>query len=134
MHRKPNGKYRFCIDFRKVNEVTKHDAVPIQNLEELLDQLQGAVFISKLHLSQAFFHIELDERSREITAFAVPGKGLFQFKRMAFGLRNGPASFQRLTDLIIPPEWSPYVRKYVDDFIIFTKTLKGAHSMGLTCH
>lgn len=49
---------------------------------------------------------------------------MFQFKRMAFGLRNGPASFQRLTDLIMPPEWSPYVRKYVDDFIIFTKTLE----------
>lgn len=54
LHRKPNEKYRFCIDFRKVNEVTKHDSVPIQNLDGLLDQLQRAVCISKLDLSNAF--------------------------------------------------------------------------------
>uniref|UniRef100_A0A6V7LWV4 Reverse transcriptase domain-containing protein n=1 Tax=Bracon brevicornis TaxID=1563983 RepID=A0A6V7LWV4_9HYME len=124
--KKPDGSYRFCVDYRPLNAVTKHLALPMQNLEDLLDCAHGAMHVSKIDISQAFYHIPLDEKSKEKTALAVPGMapGLFQFKRMPFGLKNSPAYFQMLTDKIVPPAWSTNVRKYVDDFLIFTRTLE----------
>lgn len=79
---KPNKTYRFCLDLRKVNAVTKKDAYPLPLIGSILDKLRLARYISTIDLSQAFFQIPLDEKSREITAFAVPGKGLYQFKRL----------------------------------------------------
>lgn len=84
-YRKPNGKYRFCIDFRKVNEVTEHDAVAIQNSDELLHQFQGAIFFPKLDSSQAFFHIDLNEKSREMIAFVYPEKACFNSNEWRLG-------------------------------------------------
>lgn len=98
----------------------------MQNLEDLLDCAHGAVYVSKIDLTQAFYHIPLDAQSNEKTAFAIPGlsPGLFQFTRMPFGVKNGPAYFQMLTDMIIPAAWSNEVRKYADDFLVFTRTLE----------
>lgn len=86
---KPNGTYRFCLDFRKVNEVSKKDAYPLPFMSNILDCLRSANYISTLDLSQAFHQIPLEPESREITAFTVPYRGLFHFKRMPFGLTNG---------------------------------------------
>ncbi|XP_066585575.1 uncharacterized protein [Prorops nasuta] len=118
----PGGKYRFCIDFRRVNEVTRKDAYPIPHIDSILDKLRHARYISTLDLSQVYFQIPLGDESREITAFIVPGKGLFQFRRMRYGLTNAPATFQRMMDQLIPPEFDPYVFVYLDDIIIVTNT------------
>ena len=82
---KRNGKYRFCLDFRKVNEVTKKDAYPLPYMSVILDRLRAAKYISTLDLTKAFHQVPLSESSKPITAFTVPGKGLFQFKTMLFG-------------------------------------------------
>ena len=62
--------------------------------------------------------------SKEITAFTVPGKGLFQWNVMPFGLSNAPATFQRLVDKLIDPEMEPNVFAYLDDLIIVTETFE----------
>ncbi|XP_043285560.1 uncharacterized protein [Venturia canescens] len=93
MVKKANGKLRFCLDFRKVNSVTKKDAYPIPLMNSILDRLRQANYITTLDLSQAYSQIPLAEDSREITAFTVPGMGLFQFRRMPFGLTNAPLHF-----------------------------------------
>lgn len=119
---KPNGKYRFCLDFRKVKEVSRKDAYPLPLMTGILDKLRSAQYISTLDLSQAYFQIPLEKSSREITAFAVPGRGLFQFIRMPYGLTDAPATFQRLVDTLIGPEMDPYAFAYLDDMIIVTET------------
>lgn len=124
MVRKPNNTYRFCLDLRKVNAVTKKDAYPLPLMTSILDKLRVARYISTIDLSQAFFQIPLEEKSREITAFAVPGKGLYQFKRLPYGLTNSPAVFQRLVDTLIGPELQPNVYSYIDDLIIVTETFE----------
>ena len=94
------------------------------NMDSILDKFRRAKFISKVDLKQAYFQIPLDEESRKYMAFAVPGSGLWQFKRMPFELTNAPATFQRLIDALFTPEMEPYVFGYLDDTIIATETLE----------
>jgi len=124
MVKKPNGKYRFCLDFRKVNSLSKKDAYPLPNMNGILDKLRAARYISTIDLSQAYFQIPLAENSREITAFSVPGKGLYHFTRMPYGLTGAPATFQRLLDRLIGPEMEPFAFAYLDDIVIVTPTFE----------
>ncbi|BES89445.1 multicellular organismal development [Nesidiocoris tenuis] len=120
MVRKPNNTYRFCIDFRRVNAVTKKDSYPMPNINTLLDSLRQAAFLSKLDLEQAFLQVPLaDEISRDVTSFIVPGRGLFRFRSMPFGLSNSPATFQRLADSIFLDLY-PQVVVFLDDILICT--------------
>lgn len=122
MVKKSNGKWRFCIDFRKVNGVSKKDAYPLPNMLGILDQLRQAHYISTIDLSQAYFQIPLAENAKPITAFIVPGRGLFQFTRMPFGLSNAPATLQRYIEKVLGPELYPHVFVYPDDIIIMAET------------
>ena len=117
---KAEGKISFCIDFRAVNAITKKDAYPLPHMDALLDNLGDARYLSKIDLSQAYHQIPLASESREITAFAVPQKGLFHYTRLPYGLTNAPASFQRGMDKIFGPEWQPKVFVYMDDIIVAT--------------
>jgi len=124
MVKKKDGSLRFCVDYRQVNAVTKKDAYPLPNMAALLDELRQANYISTLDLSKAYWQVELSKDSREISAFTVPGRGLFQFTRMPFGLSNAPASMQRGLDKLLGPEFYPHVFVYLDDIIIVTKTFE----------
>ena len=124
MVRKSDGGHRLCIDFRKLNEVAKKDAYPMKNISEILDKLSSAKYISKIDLSEAFHQIPLAEESKELTAFPVPGKGLFHHNRMPFGLSGAPARFQRLLDRLITPEFEPHAFAYLDDIIVVSETFK----------
>ncbi|XP_015118746.1 uncharacterized protein LOC107042262 [Diachasma alloeum] len=121
---KPSRKYRFCIDFRRVNEVTKKDAYLVANMTGILNELRQAKYISTLDLSAAYWQIPLAEDSKEITAFTVPGRGFFQFERMPYGSTNAPATFQRALDKIIGPEMYPHVFVNLDDIIIVSSTFE----------
>ncbi|KAL7297476.1 hypothetical protein TKK_0009845 [Trichogramma kaykai] len=121
---KKDGKIRFCIGFRKVNMITKKDAYPMHHIDSVLDNLRNAEFLSKIDLCQAYHQIPLHPDSKEITAFAVQGKGLFHHKRLLYGLTNAPASFQRAMDNLFGPEWQPHVFIYMDDIIIATATFE----------
>ncbi|XP_025268292.1 uncharacterized protein K02A2.6-like [Camponotus floridanus] len=122
MIKKPNGSYRFCLDFRKLNNVSKKDAYPLPYMNAILDKLRSASYISTIDLSQAYFQIPLERNSRELTAFTVPGKGLFHFTRMPYGLTGAPATFQRLLDRLIGPEMESHAFAYLDDIVVVTRT------------
>ena len=119
--KKHDGGYRFCVDFRDVNKVTKKDAYPTQNMDSILDKLRKARYLTKIDLKQAYFQIKMERSSRQYTAFSVPGSGLWQFKRMAFGLSNSPMTFLRLVDALFGPEFEPNVFAYLDDILIVTE-------------
>lgn len=119
---KANGELRFCLDSRKLNQVSKHDAYPLPYIRQILDQLSNCQFLSSIDLKSAFWQIPLEESSREKTAFTVPGRGLFQFKVMCFGLTSAPATQQRLMDKLFGPEFDGKVFIYLDDIIIISSS------------
>ena len=84
---KPEVKYRMCIDYRKLNQVSKGDAFPIPNMDQMLNRLQEARFISTLDLSMAYHQVRVAKHYRHLTALVVPGKGIFEYVRMPFGLK-----------------------------------------------
>ena len=113
--------YRFCVDYRDLNNVTRRDAYPIPNMDTILHKLRQVRYLTKIDLRLAYFQIPLEKASRKYTAFVLPGSGLWQFTRMPFGLMNAPSTFQRLIDTLFGPEMQPNVFGYLDDIVIVTE-------------
>ena len=119
--RKKDGSTRFCIDYRKLNDVTRKDAYPLPWIDATVDRLHGSQWFSTFDLLSGYWQVEVDEADRQKTAFCTP-EGLFQFKVMPFGLCNAPATFQRLMDLVLAGlQWSDCL-VYIDDVIVLGRT------------
>ncbi|XP_065361991.1 uncharacterized protein LOC135955566 [Calliphora vicina] len=117
------GKVRFCLDSRKLNDVTTKDAYPIPNIDGLISRLPPVNIISKIDLKDAFWQIELSKESRPKTAFTVPNRPLYQFVRMPFGLCNAPQTMCRLMDKVIPYDLKGQVFVYLDDLLVVSHSL-----------
>lgn len=122
--KKPDGSYRWVVDLRAVNRVTKADSYPLPKVNDILDQLRDAKYISSVDLKSAYFQIPLEESSKEKTAFIIPGRGLFQFKRMPQGLHTSAATWQRFIDRVLGEDLKPFVFVYLDDIIIISQTFE----------
>ena len=118
---KKNGKLRFCIDYRKLNDVTIKDAYPLPNITETLDSFHGARYFSTLDLASGYWQVAIAEEDKPKTAFKTKF-GHFEFNKMPFGLTNAPATFQRLMDRILRNEIEEFVQVYLDDIIIYSKS------------
>jgi hypothetical protein len=116
-----NGKPRFCIDYRKLNVVTITDKFPIPQQSEILSSLSGAQVLSSLDALSGFTQLEMAAEDVEKTAFRTH-RGLAQFKRMPFGLRNGPSIFQRVMQGILSPYLWLFTLVYIDDIVVYSKT------------
>ena len=131
---KKDGSLRFCIDYRKLNEVTVRDAYPIPRIDDTLDALQHASYLSTLDLRSGYWQVEMDPTSRPLTAF-VTHKGLFECTVMPFGLTNAPATFQRLMDIVLAGLKWKCCLVYLDDIIVYSPTfqqhLQDLHSVFL---
>ncbi|GBP97703.1 Retrovirus-related Pol polyprotein from transposon 297 [Eumeta japonica] len=121
--RKP-GKVRLCLDSRKLNAITKKDSYPLPHINGLLSRLKDTHFISGIDLKDAFFQIRLTESSKEKTAFAVPGRPLYHYRVMPFGLCNGPQAMSRLMDKTIPSRLRENVFVYLDDLLVCSATFE----------
>ncbi|KAK9730836.1 Integrase zinc binding domain [Popillia japonica] len=119
---KKDGSLRFCVDFRKVNQVTEKDAYPLPYIANTLDKLRNAHYLTSLDIKSGYWQIPLHPDSRQYTAFTIPNRGLFEFCRLPFGLTTAPSVFQRIIDRVIGADLKPYVFTYLDDIIIITPT------------
>ena len=119
--KKKDGSIRFCIDFRKLNSLTRKDAYPLPRIDECLESLGGSKWFSTLDLASGYWQCEVEESDRPKTAFSTH-KGLFQFKVMPFGLSNAPACFERLMELVLRGLLWEKCLCYLDDIIVMGKT------------
>lgn len=118
---KKTGEKRFCVDYRKLNAITKRDVFPIPDIQCSLDALSGSRFFSLLDLRSGYYQIALDPKDAEKTAF-ITMDGLWQFKVMPFGLCNAPATFSRMMTMVLGGLLFNTCLVYIDDLIVFSKT------------
>ena len=118
--RKKDSSLRLCVDYRRLNSMSKADAYPMPRVDELIDRVAGAPYISTLDLTKGYWQVPVAQEDREKTAFTTP-YGLFQFKRMPFGLQGAPATFQRMVDRLLDG-CGKFSGAYLDDVIIFSET------------
>ncbi|GFW89521.1 hypothetical protein TNCV_1514721 [Trichonephila clavipes] len=117
---KPNNQFRLCIDYWKLNEVTVPDTYPLPRMDDLLQEAKHTAYISTNDLMSGYHQVNVNPADRDKTTFVCPF-GTYRFKRMPFGLKNAPTTFQRLMDIFrrgLP------VLAYLDDVIIMSRTFE----------
>ena len=117
---KKGGGTRFAIDYREINKITKDDAYPLPNINEILDMVAGSSLFSCLDLTSAYWQLPMARDSIPLTAF-VTHRGLYEFVRCPYGLKQAPSVFQRFMNSILAPV-SHFCLVYIDDVIIFSKS------------
>ena len=121
--RKRDGTLRLCVDYRKLNNVTKADKFPLPNLNDAVFGLHGVKFFTSLDLVRGYYQLPLEEASREYTAFSTP-RHHWQFKRLSFGLKNAPAAFQREMQHVLSGFPWRRVIVYIDDVLIMSDSFE----------
>ncbi|CAB3260211.1 unnamed protein product [Arctia plantaginis] len=127
---KKTGGQRLCVDYRALNRRTLKDHFPLPLIEDQIDQLSGSKYFTCLDLTSGYYQIPVKADCRHLTAFITPN-GLYQFKRVPFGLVNAPSVFQRTITKALAlksPRIDPdnLIGKpalaYMDDLIVASKT------------
>ena len=119
--RKKDGTMRFCIDYRRLNEVTVRDAYPLPRIDDSLDALAGAAWFSTLDMLSGYWQVDVAEDDKCKTAFTTH-RGLYEFNVMPFGLCNAAGTFERLMQAVCGGLRWDICLIYLDDILIFSKT------------
>ena len=114
---KKDGSTRFCVDYRKVNEVTHKDSYPLPRIDDTIEALAGSRWFSTLDLKSGYWQVQLAVDAKEKTAFSS-GSGLWQFRVMPFGLCNAPATFERLMEQVLVGLPMTTALVYLDDVLV----------------
>ncbi|GBG85112.1 hypothetical protein CBR_g39679 [Chara braunii] len=120
---KKEGELRMCIDYRGLNAITIKNAQPLPRIDDLLDRVQGCRYFSKIDLKSGYHQIEVHPDDQYKTAFRTR-YGHYEFIVMPFGLTNAPATFQRCMNDLFRPWLDRFVVVYLDDILVFSKTLE----------
>ena len=120
---KKGGEIRFCVDYHRLNKVTRLETYPLPRIDETLRAFQGAMYFSVMDMQSGYWQIPLDEKSIEKTAFTT-NRGLYEYTVLPFGPVNAPGYFQRMMDEVIAGlKWTS-VLVYIDDLIVFSKSFE----------
>ncbi|KAH7558668.1 reverse transcriptase [Bipolaris maydis] len=124
--KKPNGKWRLCVDFRRLNSVTRKNRYPLPLITELMDRLQGAKWFTKFDVREGFYRIRIKEGHEWMTAFKTK-YGLFEYTVMPFGLTNAPATFQSVINNALHEYLGIFVTAYLDDVLVYSSGTREEH-------
>ena len=114
---KHDGGFRFCTDFRKVNDKTKSDFFPIPRIADCIDKIGNAKFVSTFDMLKGYWQVPLTQRACKISAFVTPS-GLYQYKIMPFGMKNALATFPRMVNKLVRD--IDGCEGYIDDVFIYS--------------
>jgi hypothetical protein len=118
---KPDGSLRFCVDYRKLNDITVPDTYPLPRMDECIDSQVEAAIFTTLDCNSGYWQIPVDPTDRDKTTF-TSHCGIYRFIRLPFGLRNAPGTFQRAVDIILSEvKWQTCL-VYLDDVIVFSSS------------
>lgn len=116
---KPGGDVRMCVDYRALNAVTETDVYPLPQIEQLLDEVSKAKYVSTLDLTQGYYQFPVHPDYQKKMAFVTPNVK-WEFSRMPFGLKGAPAAFQREMDALFQDH--PSLSAYIDDVAVYSST------------
>ena len=117
--KKADGGWRLCTDYRKLNASTEPDPFPLPRIDDLLDKIGKAKFLTKVDMAKGYYQVPMDKESIPLTGFVTPF-GFFRWKYMPFGLRNAPATFSRLVQGLLYG-METFCVAYLDDILIFSE-------------
>ena len=120
---KPNGELRFCVDYRRLNQITKRNRYPIPLVDEVLARLQGCRYLTRLDIIAAFNKLRMHPDSEDYTTF-VTSLGAYKYRVLPFGLTNGPATYQQYMNDILFQYLNDFCQAYLDDILIYSKSKK----------
>ena len=123
MVKKKDGTWRFCVDYRKLNDTTRKDSYPLPHIEDTFDALAGSHYFCALDLASGYWQVEMAEEDKPKTAF-VTKQGLYQFKVMPFGLCNAPATFERLMEMVLKGYLWKRCMVYIDDVVVYGRSFE----------
>lgn len=126
--KKKDNSIRFCIDFRKLNEITTKDSHSIPRIESILDALSGLNYYSTIDLKSGYLQVKVAKGDKLKTTFSIPGGGHWNFNVMPFGLCNAGATFQRLMEKVLSNlSWETCI-VYLDDIIVLAPNFSQHHN------
>ena len=120
---KKDGTFQFCVDYRRLNSVTKMDVFPLPRIDDTLDLLSQSKYFTTLDLMSGYWQVQMDKDSQEKTAFTTHA-GLYEFRVMPFGLCNVPATFQRLMETLLADLVRDRCVVYLDDILVVGETFE----------
>ena len=123
--KKKDGSFRLCIDYRGLNTVTLKNKYPLPRIYELLDQLKGAKWFSKIDLASGYHQIPIDPRDVRKTAFSTR-YGHYEFVVMPFGLTNARTAFMKMMNGVFREFLEEFVIIFIDDILVYSKD-EGTH-------
>lgn len=120
---KKSGEPRFCVDYRKLNKATVSEFAALPPITEMIRAVGQARFFTVLDLKSGYWQIPMDENSRRYTAFCTPDGAQYEFNVLPFGLKNAPASFQKMIQHVLAGYVGQFCMAYLDDIVIFSEDL-----------
>lgn len=117
------AKFRFCVDYRSLNQVTRKEVFALPRIDDCIDGLGGSMWLSTLDMASGYFQVPMEESSKEKTAF-ITYDGQYQFTKMSFGLVNAPSTYQRMMQAVLAGLQWKCLQVYLDDIIIASATFQ----------
>ncbi|CAB4422519.1 unnamed protein product [Rhizophagus irregularis] len=121
---KKGGNYRFCINYKKLNSVTKTDRFLLPQIDELLEKFRKENWFTSLYLAAGYHQVEMAEDKKKKKTTFIYSQELFEYNVIPFGLKNAPETFQRLIDKILEEYIEEFVTVYLNDIMIYSRDFK----------